>query len=148
MATIHSINKALFALGILFVLANLLLPHNSEFHWFGNAGVFLILLSAVLSFYLIRDQKAQIAAHKEQIALHESRIAAQDAQISGHKAEMAGKDLQISDMKANQAKSTQVKLTQDVPPLAATTQPAVENAVLPAIAPENQAASDEVSENK
>ena len=61
---------------------------------------------------------------------------------------MAGKDLQISDMKANQAKSTQVKLTQDVPPLAATTQPAVENAVLPAIAPENQAASDEVSENK
>jgi hypothetical protein len=143
MATIHSINKALFALGILFILANLLLPHYRAFPWFGSAGVFLILLSAVLSFYLIRDQKTQITAHKEQIALHESRIAAQDAQISGHKTEMAGKDLQISDMKANQTKSAQ-----DVPPLAATPKPAVENAVPPAIAPENQTSSDEVSENK
>ena len=98
---IHSINKALFALGILLLLANFLMkPHSG--YWFSNAGIFLIVLSAVLSFYLVRDQKAQINAHKEKIALHETKIADQKAEIDGQKVELANKDSQIADMKQAQ----------------------------------------------
>lgn len=143
MAMINSINRALFALGILFVIANFALPH-SGYNWFIDAGIFFILLSAILSLYLIRDQRAQIVAHKEQIALHETRIAAQDVQISGHKAEMADKDAQIAGHKAEMAdmKVSQSKPVQDVPPLAET----VSLPVDPAIAPVNESVVEQITE--
>ena len=109
MVVIHSINKALLALGMLLTLAGILLPNIYMLY----GGVFLAVVSAVLSYFLLREQKAINTSHKIQIATHETRIADQDAQladqgaqIAGHKAEMANKDTQISDLKQSASEST------------------------------------------
>lgn len=52
----HSINKIVFILGILLFIASYLIPNHSMF----LGGIFFIIISAVLSAYLIHDMKKKL----------------------------------------------------------------------------------------
>ena len=52
----HSINKVLFILGILLFIASYIIPNHTML----LAGIFCIIISAVLSAYLIHDMKRKL----------------------------------------------------------------------------------------
>jgi ABC-type transport system involved in cytochrome bd biosynthesis fused ATPase/permease subunit len=103
----HSINKIVFILGILLFIASYVVPN----HAFFLAGIFFIVISSVLSAYLIHDMKkklkdthANLVSEKADHAATKDQLATTQADHEITKSQLATTQAEVETAKTQENK--------------------------------------------